>query len=197
MSLQKKICWSSVFDCAQSHSVGNAVDVSLRSVYPLIHGFMENNLPSLPASHREIFPILGGFDERSNNLSEINFLRFIYNKENIFIRFVIRENLLEFIQREVRILLRILFHVTKKDEDFFKLTDDDIPKLGEHILRRDMKFHEDHPEFWKIFAWENLLKGKHKEHIRGLKQPVNAHSRQMAQSWLLDRKRHFTFDSRL
>ena len=95
------------------------------------------------------------------------------NKERIYAYFGNKENLFIEVWKHAYNLS------AETDKEFLQLTDEDIPKLGEIILRNDMMFHERHPEFWKIFAWENLLKGKHKEHIKGLKQPVNTHLKKL------------------
>ncbi|PCJ55499.1 MAG: TetR family transcriptional regulator [Planctomycetota bacterium] len=47
-------------------------------------------------------------------------------------------------------------------ESFIKdFSEDDIPYLGEIILKEYIKFHESHPEFWRLLMWENLSEVKH------------------------------------
>jgi hypothetical protein len=36
-------------------------------------------------------------------------------------------------------------------------------------------FHQRHPEFWKIFVWENLLGGRHTEEVKGFKERPYSH----------------------
>ena len=97
------------------------------------------------------------------------------NKERIYAHFENKENLfIEVWKHTYQLILSV-------DNSFLELTEEQIPDLGSIILSRYMQFHEDHPEFWKIFAWENLLQGKHNSAITGLKQPFHAHLKQLYQ----------------
>jgi len=51
--------------------------------------------------------------------------------------------------------------IFEKNQEFRHLTEKDIPNLGYIILSGYIAFHERHPEFWRIFAMENLFGGKH------------------------------------
>lgn len=91
------------------------------------------------------------------------------NKERIYANFGNKEQLF------VEVWKRTYQLNIDEDRRFLAITEDTLPDMGRIILATYMKFHAQHPEFWKIFAWENILNGRHKDAIRGLKRPVYAH----------------------
>lgn len=59
-------------------------------------------------------------------------------------------------------VLKHSYNTVINAENFIKdFSDDDIPYLGEIILKEYIKFHESHPEFWRLLMWENLSEVKH------------------------------------
>lgn len=95
------------------------------------------------------------------------------NKERIYAYFGSKEGMF------VKVWKHTYGLIIEADESFLALGDEDIPRLGEIVLRRYMTFHEEHEEFWKILAWENLQNGKHAHLIRGLKGPVHDHLKRL------------------
>jgi len=95
------------------------------------------------------------------------------NKERIYANFGNKEQLFEEVWRRTYNL------IIEEDRSFLDITEDRLEEMGGIILSTYMRFHDNHPEFWKIFAWENLMKGKHNAAIRGLKKPVHAHLRRL------------------
>jgi len=51
--------------------------------------------------------------------------------------------------------------IVKEEDCFLNLTDKDIPKLAEKILKLYFDFHRQNPSFWRLLAWENLNSGQH------------------------------------
>ena len=91
------------------------------------------------------------------------------NKERIYANFGNKEQLF------VEVWRRTYSLIIEEDRSFMSITEDQLDTMGRIILSTYMRFHDNHPEFWKIFAWENLMRGKHNAVIRGLKKPVHAH----------------------
>lgn len=95
------------------------------------------------------------------------------NKERIYAHFGNKENLfIEVWKHTYQLIITV-------DSQFLELTDENIPDLGQILLSSYMEFHEEHPEFWKIFAWENLLQGKHTSSVKGLKNPIHEHLKKL------------------
>jgi AcrR family transcriptional regulator len=94
------------------------------------------------------------------------------NKERLYAYFGSKESL--FVE-----VWKITYQsVIEVDKDFFALvTDENYERMGSIILARYMEFHERHPEFWKILAWENLQGGRHVDVVKDLKRPVHAYLR--------------------
>jgi AcrR family transcriptional regulator len=91
------------------------------------------------------------------------------NKERIYANFGNKEQLFEEVWKRTYDL------IIAEDRGFLDIAEDRLPEMGRIILSTYMRFHDSHPEFWKIFAWENLMRGKHKAVVRGLKKPVHTH----------------------
>jgi AcrR family transcriptional regulator len=98
------------------------------------------------------------------------------NKQRIYAYFKSKENLFA----EV---LRLSFEgLTKEEEEcFLKLSESDIPRMAEIILRRYMSLHQKHPHFWRLLAWENLSGGHHIQVLEGIKNPIYQHLGQLYQ----------------
>ena len=86
------------------------------------------------------------------------------NKERIYAYFGSKEELFIEVWKQTYML------IIEIDEQFTNLEDKDIPKLTGIILSEYVHFHQKHPEFWKIFVWENMLGGAHTEKVKGLKE---------------------------
>ncbi|MGL1890510.1 MAG: TetR/AcrR family transcriptional regulator [Spirochaetaceae bacterium] len=95
------------------------------------------------------------------------------NKERIYANFKNKENLFSHVWRETYQL------IVDEDQSFFSLKEEDIPKMGEIILKKYMEFHETHPLFWRIFAWKNLVSDGDNTVIEGLKSPVHNHLKKL------------------
>jgi len=91
------------------------------------------------------------------------------NKERIYANFGNKEQLFQEVWKRTYDL------IIQEDQSFLFITEDQLEEMGRIILSTYMRFHDTHPEFWKIFAWENLMKGKHNAVIRGLKRPIHDH----------------------
>lgn len=77
------------------------------------------------------------------------------NKQRIYFYFKSKEGLF------VEIWKHYYNLVCEEDKYYTSLSVNDIPNLGDIILQRYMGFHKKYPEFWKIFAWENMSGGRH------------------------------------
>lgn len=86
------------------------------------------------------------------------------NKERIYAYFGSKEDLFIEVWKHTYML------IIKVDEQFMCLKDKDIPNLTGIILSKYVHFHQEHPEFWRIFVWENMLGGTHTEKVKGLKE---------------------------
>jgi AcrR family transcriptional regulator len=89
------------------------------------------------------------------------------NKERLYANFGSKEQLfIEVWKATYKCIIEV-------DKDFLTLvTRENYPRMGEIILTRYMEFHDTHPEFWKILAWENLQGGIHNDSVKDLKRPV-------------------------
>ena len=89
------------------------------------------------------------------------------NKERLYANFGSKEQL--FIE-----IWKITYNcIIEVDKEFLTLvTKENYLTMGEIILARYMEFHDTHPEFWKILAWENLQGGRHNDAVKDLKRPV-------------------------
>lgn len=94
------------------------------------------------------------------------------NKERIYAYFGSKELL--FVE-----IWKITYQsVIEVDKDFLTLiNEDNYVHMGRIILVRYMEFHDKHPEFWKILAWENLQGGRHFDVVKDLKRPVHEYLR--------------------
>ena len=77
------------------------------------------------------------------------------NKQRIYAYFGDKEGLF------IEIWKRTFELIYEEDKEFLSLSDEDIPNLGQIILKSYMEFHDRHPEFWRIFVMENLFGGRH------------------------------------
>ena len=77
------------------------------------------------------------------------------NKQRIYAYFGDKEGLF------IEVWKRTFELIYEEDREFLDLRETDIPNLGGIVLRSYMRFHENHPEFWRIFVMENLFGGRH------------------------------------
>ena len=91
------------------------------------------------------------------------------NKQRVYAYFQSKENLF------AEVLKHCFELITQEEESFRNLTDQDIPGMGETILRRYMDFHERYPYFWRLIAWENLDGGKHSYRLKDVRRKTFAH----------------------
>ena len=106
------------------------------------------------------FAELGFYGARVDSIAE----KAKTNKERIYAYFGSKEELFIEVWKNTYML------IIKVDEQFLSLKDKDIPELTGIILSKYVHFHQKHPEFWKIFVWENMLGGAHTEKVKGLKE---------------------------
>jgi AcrR family transcriptional regulator len=72
------------------------------------------------------------------------------NKQRIYAYYNSKEGLCKSVIEEVYQL------IVDYEEHLLKIAEEDIPKLTEIILRHYFKFHNKHPQFWRILSWMNL-----------------------------------------
>ena len=95
------------------------------------------------------------------------------NKQRIYAYFHNKEGLF------AAVLKDCFQAIVTAEKSFFNLLDEDIPHLGEILLRHYLAFHEQHPYFWRLIAWENLDGGKHIAVLEGLRDQAFAHLREL------------------
>lgn len=111
----------------------------------------------------EEFAQYGYYGARVNSIAD----RANINKERIYDYFKSKENLFVEVWNEIYNLN------IEADQKFYDLIDENnVHDMGKIILNYYMEFHEKHPNFWKIYAWENLRCGIDNEPIKDLKKPV-------------------------
>jgi AcrR family transcriptional regulator len=108
----------------------------------------------------EEFAKLGFYGARMDSIAK----KAKSNKERIYAYYGSKEDLF------IEVWKRTYMLIIEVDETFMSLKDADIPFLSGIILSKYVHFHQEHPEFWKIFVWENMLGGKHTEKVKGLKE---------------------------
>jgi AcrR family transcriptional regulator len=67
------------------------------------------------------------------------------------------------------------------EEPLKDLLEKDIPFLGEIILKQYVKFHEAHPEFWRLLTWENISEGAHLQELSSLRSTSMVHIKKLYQ----------------
>ena len=82
------------------------------------------------------------------------------NKQRIYAYFGDKERLFVEVWQHTSAL------IDEEDQTLCELEEKDIPRLGQILLRRYISFHEDHPQFWRIFVLENLMGTRHRRHTR-------------------------------
>ena len=65
------------------------------------------------------------------------------------------------------------------EEPLKDLKEEDIPYLGETILKLYVKFHESHPEFWRLLTWANLSEEVNLEEIASLRSASMVHIKKL------------------
>lgn len=65
------------------------------------------------------------------------------------------------------------------EEPIKDLLEKDIPYLGEFILKQYVRFHEVHPEFWRLLSWENLSDGSHLKELSNLRSESTLHIKKL------------------
>jgi len=82
------------------------------------------------------------------------------NKQRIYAYFGDKERLFVEVWQHTSAL------IDEEDQSLCELQEEDIPRLGQILLRRYISFHEEHPQFWRIFVLENLMGTRHQRHTR-------------------------------
>jgi AcrR family transcriptional regulator len=95
------------------------------------------------------------------------------NKQRIYAYFVNKENLF------AEVLKDCYESIMTSEESFLALLEADIPHLAEILLRHYFLFHQSHPEFWRLIAWENLEGGAHLPVLKGLRNKTFQHLRKL------------------
>lgn len=75
------------------------------------------------------------------------------NKQRIYAYFGSKDSLYR------QVLLNV-YSLAAKNEKIMAMTENDIPNMTMITLKAFFDFHEKHPEFWRLLAWENLSKGE-------------------------------------
>jgi len=97
------------------------------------------------------------------------------NKERIYAYFGSKEGLFGEVLRDAYV------SIVREEEALQSLGESDIPSLPRGLVDHYMKFHGDHPHFWRLVAWENLEGGRHAASLKGLREPAFAHLRSLYQ----------------
>jgi AcrR family transcriptional regulator len=75
------------------------------------------------------------------------------NKQRIYAYFGSKKNLYR------QVLLKV-YSLAATNEKIISLTEKDIPDMTLKIVESFFDFHNRHPQFWRLLAWENLNGGK-------------------------------------
>lgn len=95
------------------------------------------------------------------------------NKERIYAYFGGKDGLFS------AALERVYSLLVAEDEAILALGEADLGTLTDRLLRRYFSFHEGHPEFRRLLAWENLAAGNHGAFIRGMRKEAFEHLREL------------------
>jgi AcrR family transcriptional regulator len=95
------------------------------------------------------------------------------NKERIYAYFGNKEKLFSLILRQC---FESLFAA---EQGLLQLDGSDPARLPRAILDLYIRFHEEHPHFWRILAWENLEGGRHVKSFAGVRDPVLDHLKRL------------------
>lgn len=110
---------------------------------------------------REGFSRRGFHGTRVDDIAE----RAGVNKERIYAYFGNKRKLF------VDVLRSAYEDIMQADRALLDMADDDIPHLPERLLRHYIRFHADHPHFWRLLSWENLEGGRHSEALHNIREP--------------------------
>ncbi|MEN6387031.1 MAG: TetR family transcriptional regulator [Phycisphaerales bacterium] len=75
------------------------------------------------------------------------------NKQRIYAYFSSKKNLYH------QVLIAV-YSLAASNEKIIALREEDIPRMTFKIIESFLDFHQKHPEFWRLLAWENLNGGK-------------------------------------
>lgn len=95
------------------------------------------------------------------------------NKERIYAYFRSKQGLFSAVLQEA------FQEVTDADAAFAPLADHELPFLAERLLRHYLKFHAEHPHFWRLLSWENLEGGRHLNGLSDIRQAAFQRLREM------------------
>ncbi len=118
--------WDEILDHARLHNVHNAVYISLHVVRRLLSQDLEIRMPMLPRRKRlarfgdKIFEGRGQV-KLVGELGGLDHLNILYNRKNIYLRMIIRRHVFEWMSREFRRFIFLLFGVGEKDRKFLPL----------------------------------------------------------------------------
>ena len=93
------------------------------------------------------------------------------NKERIYAYFGGKDGLFS------AALERVYSLLVAEDEAILDLGETDLGNLSDRLLRRYFLFHDRHPEFRRLLAWENLSEADHGAFIRGMRKEAFEHLR--------------------
>ena len=82
------------------------------------------------------------------------------NKQRIYAYFGDKEGLFVEVWQQTSSLIE------EEDQALLSLGSEHIADLGEILLGRYMRFHEEHPRFWRIFVLENLMGSRRHQRAR-------------------------------
>jgi AcrR family transcriptional regulator len=86
------------------------------------------------------------------------------NKQRLYALFGSKADLFE------EVLRSALSEIEAEERRLNSLADSDAPRLAETILNHYLAFHDRHPHFWRLLAWENLEGGRHSAGLTGMRQ---------------------------
>jgi AcrR family transcriptional regulator len=96
------------------------------------------------------------------------------NKQRIYAYFHNKAGLFE------AVLTQAYAEMVAEEERLVALLENQAPlDLATALFDHYMSFHDRHPHFWRLLAWENLSGGQHAEALKGLRAKTLRHLRQL------------------
>ncbi len=98
------------------------------------------------------------------------------NKQRIYAYYTNKENLF------AEVLKSSFDGIVADEQSFLNLLEDDLFQLDEILLRHYFSYHQSHPDFWRLIAWENLDGGRHLKVLKGHRTKTFQHLRKLYQA---------------
>jgi AcrR family transcriptional regulator len=95
------------------------------------------------------------------------------NRERIYAYFGSKKGLFAAVLRDA------FDGLSRQEAGLLALGDDAAPQLAHRLMDHYVRFHADHPDFWRLLSWENLEGGEHVAGLRGVRDEALAHLRRL------------------